>query len=127
MTRCAGIGNLVLIAHRRCDELERVSVNHRISRAFRFNRGHVACDTLASSTAVLVVRVLLDRRCSWAVRRRWSVTIKTELISGLAELCVIRRAVNVVAVETRDAATIHHTLHKIVALHPVLVCCAVRK
>ena len=34
---------------------------------------------------------------------------------------------NVVAIETRDAATIHHALHKVVALHPVFVGRAVRE
>ena len=55
------------------------------------------------------------------------MTIKAEFISGLAQLRVIRRAVNVVAIETRNAATVHHALHKVIALHPVLVCCAVRE
>jgi hypothetical protein len=29
--------------------------------------------------------------------------------------------VNAVAIETRDAAPIHHALHKVIALHPVFV------
>src|SRR5215469_393538 len=127
MTRCAGIRNLIFVGHRRRNETKCVSVNHGIWWAFCFNCRHVARDALTSGTAVLVMRVFLDRRCSWAVRRGGSVTIKTELISGLTQLRVIRRAVNVVAIETRDAATIHYTLHKIVSLHPVLVCRAVRE
>ena len=38
---------------------------------------------------------------------------------------VVRRAVSVVAIETRDPAPIHHALHKVVALHPVFVSGAV--
>lgn len=49
------------------------------------------------------------------------MTIKTDLVSWLAQLRVISSAVNVVAVETGDAATIHNALHKVIALHSVLV------
>ena len=52
----------------RRDEPERVSVNHGICRAFRFNRGHVASDALTACASFLVVRVFLDGRCSWTVR-----------------------------------------------------------
>jgi len=34
---------------------------------------------------------------------------------------------NVVAVETRDAAAVHYALYEIIALHAVLVCGAVRE
>jgi hypothetical protein len=50
------------------------------------------------------------------------VTIEAELANRLAQLRVIFRAVNVMTVETRDAATIHHALHEVVALYAVLVC-----
>jgi hypothetical protein len=59
-------------------------VNHGICRAFRFNRRHVACDASVSRTAILVVRVFLNRRGSWAVRRGSSVTVKAEFVSRLA-------------------------------------------
>ena len=55
------------------------------------------------------------------------MTIEAECISGFAQLRVIRRAVNVMAIETRDATAIHHALHKVVALHPVLVGRAIRE
>jgi len=48
--------NLVFFSHRWRDESEGMGVNHRICQTFRFNRGHVACDALASRTAILVVR-----------------------------------------------------------------------
>ena len=49
------------------------------------------------------------------------MTIKAEGIGGLPQLRVVRCTVNVVAIETRNATTIHHALHKVVALHPVFV------
>ena len=55
------------------------------------------------------------------------MTIKAKCISGLAQLGVVRRAVNVMTIETRNAAPIHHALHKVVALHPVFVGRAIRK
>jgi hypothetical protein len=62
MARGAWVRNVVLIGHGGRDEPERVSVNHRVCRAFRFNRGHVASDALAACASFLVVRVFLDRR-----------------------------------------------------------------
>ena len=69
MTRCAWIGNLVLVGHRWCDEPESVGVNKSLRWAFRLNRWHVARDALTARAAILVVRVLLDRCCPRAVRR----------------------------------------------------------
>ena len=68
MTRNAWIGNFVFLGHCGRDEPESVSVNHRIRRAFRFNRGHVASDALTACASFLVVRVFLDGRCSWTIR-----------------------------------------------------------
>src|SRR5258708_4460517 len=34
---------------------------------------------------------------------------------------------DIVTTEARYASRIHHTLHKIIALHPILVSCSVRK
>ena len=69
MARSAWIGNLVFVRHRGRDEPKSVSVNHRIGRAFHFNRWHVASNALVARAALLVVRVFLDSRCPWAVRR----------------------------------------------------------
>ena len=63
VTRCARVGNLVFVRHRRSDESESMRVNHRIFRAFRFNRILVARNAPASGTAILVVGMFLDRRC----------------------------------------------------------------
>ena len=56
-----------------------------------------------------------------AVRRRWPVAIQAELIRGLSELRVVLRAVYVVAGSAGHAVPVHHALHEVVALHPVLV------
>lgn len=50
------------------------------------------------------------------------MAIEAELIGGLPELSVIAGAVHVVAVKAGDPSAIHHRLHKIVALHAILVC-----
>src|SRR5579864_8581178 len=113
MARRARIRNLVFVRHRRGDESE------SIWRAFRFNSRHVGGDALTAGVGFLVVSVLLNRSGSRAIWREWPVTIKADFVCGLAQLRIIRRAVNVVAVETGDAATIHHALHEVVALHSV--------
>lgn len=53
------------------------------------------------------------------------MAIEAELIGGLPELSVIAGALHVVAVKAGDPSAIHHRLHKIVALHAILVCGAV--
>src|SRR5665213_1909030 len=60
VARSAGVGNFVFVGHGGRNEPEGVSVNHRICRAFRFNRGHVASDALTTCAPFLVVRVFLD-------------------------------------------------------------------
>jgi len=55
------------------------------------------------------------------------VTIQTKLISGLAKLRVIFRAVHVVAREAGNPVLVHYALHEVIALHAVLVRGAIRK
>ena len=55
------------------------------------------------------------------------MTIEAEFIRGLAQLSIVGCAMNVVAVETSDTATVHHTLYEIIPLHPVFVGRAVRE
>ena len=69
MAGSAWIGNFVFVGHRGGDKSKSMNVNLRISRALRFNRGHVASDALTSRAPLLVVRVFLDSRCPWTVRR----------------------------------------------------------
>ena len=67
MTRCAWIGNFVLVGHRRCDEAEGVGADVDVGDG-RLDLRHVAGDALATKRAFLVVRVLLDRGRARAVR-----------------------------------------------------------
>src|SRR3954463_3334412 len=45
----------------------------------------------------------------------------------LDQVGVVRRAVRIVTAETGHSAAVHHTLHEVVPLHPVLTGAAVRK
>lgn len=126
VARNTRIGNLVLIGHRGRDEPECVRVNHGVSWPFRFNRWHVARDTLASRAAVFVMRVFFKSSGARPIGRRRTMTIQTNLVGGLPELRVISGAVSVVTIEACDSAPVHHALHEIVSLHPVLVCGSIR-
>jgi hypothetical protein len=62
-----------------------------------------------------------------SVGRTRTVTVKTELIDRLAELGVIAGAVDIVTAGAGHSVAIHYALHKIIPLHAVLVCGAIRK
>jgi hypothetical protein len=85
----------------------------------------MAGDALTACASIFVARMLCDGRSVRSGRRRWPVAIKAEPIGRFAQLRVISRTMNVMAVETCDATTLHYALHEIVALHAVLVCGAV--
>src|SRR5215472_14755846 len=55
------------------------------------------------------------------------MAIEAKLLGRFTELGIVPGSVRIVASKTRNAAAIHQALHKIVALHPVLVRGAVRK
>lgn len=124
---CAGVGDLVLLCGGRRNEFEGVRADESVRRAFGFDLRHVTSDAGAARAAFHVVRVFFDRRGARAIGRLRTVAIEAKLLGGLAQLRVIAGAVNVVAVETGDAARIHHALHKIVALHAVFVGSAFRE
>ena len=71
--------------------------------------------------ACLVMRVCFDGRGARAVRRIRAVALQAEHVGRLQQVGIVLRAVNVVATEAGDAVRVHHALHKIVALHAVLV------
>ena len=96
-------------------------------RAFPFNRRHVARDALASGATVFVMRVFFKSSRVRPVGRQRTMTIQTKLVGRLSELRVISGAVSVVTIEACDSVPVHHALHEIVSLHPVLVCGSVRK
>ena len=119
VARGARIRNFVFVGHRRRDERESVRVNHTSaisSRSRACGRRRIGCPA-----AVLVMRVLFDRRRAWAVRRDGPWQSRQSCIGWLAQLRVVVGAMNIVAIEAGDAAAIHHALHEIVALHAVLV------
>ena len=55
------------------------------------------------------------------------MTVKAKFVHGLSELRIVFRTVHVVAGSAGDTAFIHDALHKVIALHPVLVCGSVRE
>ena len=67
------------------------------------------------------MRVLFESRCPRTVARAGLVAVEANLLDGLAELRVVVRAVDVVAIEAGYAAAVHDALHEIVSLHAVFM------
>jgi len=116
----ASVGNFVLIRHRGRDEREGVSADEN-ARNRDLDLGHVACDAFATRGAVFVVRVLCECRLARSVPRARTVAIQAYLVHRLSKLCVVIRAMDIVAVKACDATAVHHALHEVIALHAVLV------
>jgi hypothetical protein len=72
-------------------------MNKCARNAFALDGRHVTGNALASGAAIFVVRVFFERGGVWAVRRRWSMTIQTDLVCGLSELSIVLRAMHVMA------------------------------
>jgi len=53
------------------------------------------------------------------------MTVQTELVRGLSELRIVLGAMNIVTGCAGHTVAIHHTLDEVVALHPVLMSCAI--
>jgi hypothetical protein len=49
------------------------------------------------------------------------MTIKADLVRRFSQLRVIARAMHIMAGRTRDSVPVHDALHKVVALHAILV------
>ncbi len=73
------------------------------------------------------MRVRGQRRLARPVSPAGTVAIQTDFIRGLFELCVVLGAVDVVAIEAGDASAVHNALHKVIALHAILVRGTVRE
>ena len=128
MTRSAWIGNLVLVRHRRRDELKSVSVNKSCRWTFRFNRWHVARDAVVAGAAGRVMGVLLNRDdVVRSVGRARVVAGEAQIPGRFDRVGVVRRPVDLMTAEAGHTAPIHHAFDEIVALHPVLVPGAVCK
>src|SRR6266404_4297701 len=126
MARRAWVGDLVLVRHLRRNERKRVRANLDV-RYGRVDLWHMAGHALAAWRALLVMRMLLERSRARPIGRHRAVAIQTKLVHWLSQLRIVFRAVHVVAAKAGDSAAVHHALHKIVALHAVLMGRAVRE
>ena len=95
--------------------------------SFGLDRRHVAIYAAAPRSSFFVMGMFLDCGVARAVRRRRPVAFEAQFFRRLAKLRVVAGAVDVMAIETTDSATVHEALNEIVPLHPVLVRRAVRK
>ena len=68
VTRCARVGDAVLVGHHRGDHTKRVSMDKSSGNTFALNRRHVAGNAVASRAAILVVTVLFEARSVRPVR-----------------------------------------------------------
>ena len=119
------IGNLELIRHRGRDEAERMRMHVGAGDAFGFDLRHMTSRALASRTAHSMMCVLFYRCRVGAVWRCGTVAFHAELVSRRPQLRPVLRAVYIVTGRTHDAVLVHNTLGKVVALHAILVRCAI--
>ena len=103
------------------DEAKRMATNHHIRDGLFYLR-HVARHALIAAGARLMMGVLFDAgHAVRAVRRIRTVTLQAHHAGRLQEVRIVGCAMNIVATEAGHAARIHHAVHKVVALHPILV------
>ena len=121
VTQSAGVWDFVSLCHRWADEAEGMGADEGCGNSFGLDLRHVAGDALATGAATLVVRMLFKGRGARAVRGERAMTIETEFVGRLSQLCVVVRAVNVMAGKTGYAASVHNALHEVVALHAIFV------
>ena len=127
VARGTGVRHLVLVCHCRRNELECVRAYKRAGDAFGLDLRHMAGHALTPWATVLVVSVLLHGRYVRAIRRRRTVAIKADLVGRLAKLSIVLSAVYIMARSACDSFSVHHALHEIVPLHPVLMRRSVRE
>ena len=65
--------------------------------------------------------MFLDRSSARTIQRQRAMTIQTELVRRLSQLCVVSRAMRIVAAEARHPASVHYALYEIIPLHAILV------
>jgi hypothetical protein len=124
MARIAGVWDAELFRQLWPDESECVAADE-LTFDGDFDVRHVACRALAASAFFGMMRMFRNRGAQ-ACGIVLSVTAKAKLISGCNQVGRVSVAVNVMAIETAEAAMVHVAVHEIVALHPVLVRSAVR-
>ena len=123
----ARVGDLVFVRHGRGNEAESVSVNERAGHAFGFDPRHMAGHALVSGAARFVMGVLFEGGRMRTVGGRRTMTIEADFSRRLSQLSIVLCAMGVVTGGTGNSVPIHDALHKIVALHAVLVRGAVRE
>jgi len=98
-----------------------MATHHHIGDSLFYLR-HVAGHALVAADACWVVSVLFDAGDAVrAVGRIRAMTLQAHHTGRLEQVGVVRCSMNIVATEAGHAARIHQTVHKIVALHPILV------
>ena len=95
--------------------------------AFRFDLRHMAGNALGSGAAVFMMRVFFEGGGVGSIRGRRAVAVEADLVRGFSQLRVVLRAMHIVAGGTGDSTPVHDALHKVIALHAVLVRGAVGK
>lgn len=125
MARGASVWDLIFVGHRWRYKGKRVR-SHLHVRNCRLDFRHVTGDATASRRSFFVMGVLLDGAGARTIQRKRTVAIQAQLVRRLSQLRVIIRTMHVVAAKARHSAPVHYTLHEIIALHAVLVRCAVR-
>ena len=120
MTGVAGIRDLQAFGFARRNEPESMAADVDIANCLLDLR-HVASYALASATARLMMRVLLDSGRARSVGRTRPVALQAHDIAGLDQVGIVGRAMDIVATETSNAMRVHDARHKIVPLHAILV------
>lgn len=120
MASRTGIRDFIFVGH--CGGYEGKGMrSHLHIRNCYFDFGHVTSNATASCRVFFVMRMLFDGGGARAIQRKGTVTIHAEFVRWFSQLCVIVRAMHIVATKAGHAATVHHTLYKIIPLHTVLV------
>lgn len=122
----AGVRNFVLLREGGRNEFEGVAADE-IVRQGLFDLGHVAGQTIVACALILVMGVCFERGGVRAVRRIGAVAFQAHPAAGLDEVGIVFGAVSIVAGVAGDASAVHEALHKIIALHAVLVAGAIRE
>ena len=124
MARVARVWDAELLGHLWPDESKGVAADE-LTLDSDFDIRHVACRALAASAFFGMMRMFSDRGAQ-ACRIVLGMTAEAKLIARCNQIGRVAAAVNVMAIETAEAAMVHVTVYEIVALHPVLVRSAVR-
>lgn len=120
----AGVRNTELFCHLWPDESKGMAADE-LTFDSDFDLRHVACRALAAGAFFGMMRMFGDRGAQ-ACGIVLGVTAEAKLIASCNQIGRVAAAVNVMAIETAEAAMVHVAVHEVVALHPVLMRSAVR-